>query len=95
MSTLYTPGSMISKLREQFLRFLSGLGKPMRQHLLTLAFAILALIVTGFVRVLVFGYQPPEPTAVIETAGDVTVFLILRAFASGCTALTGVEAVSN
>ena len=50
---------------------------------------------TGFVRVLVFGYQPPEPTAVIETAGDVTVFLILRAFASGCTALTGVEAVSN
>ncbi len=59
-------------------------------------FAILALIVTGFVRVLVFwGTQPPEPTAVIETAGDVTVFLILRAFASGCTALTGVEAVSN
>ena len=54
-------------------------------------FAILALIVTGFVRVLVFGYQPPEPTAVIETAGDVTVFLILRAFASDCTALTGVE----
>lgn len=50
---------------------------------------------TGFVRVLVFGYQPPEPTAVIETAGDVTVFLILRAFASGYTALTGVEAVSN
>lgn len=58
-------------------------------------FSILALIVTGFVRVFVFGYQPPEPTAVIETAGDVTVFLILRAFASGCTALTGVEAVSN
>ena len=43
MSTLYTPGSMIFKLREQFLKFLSGLGKPMRQHLLTLAFAILAL----------------------------------------------------
>ena len=43
MSTLYTPGTMIFKLREQFLKFLSGLGKPMRQHLLTLAFAILAL----------------------------------------------------
>lgn len=41
------------------------------------------------------GTSRPEPTAVIETAGDVTVFLILRAFASGCTALTGVEAVSN
>ena len=43
MSTLYTPGTMIFKLREQFLKFFSGLGKPMRQHLLTLAFSILAL----------------------------------------------------
>ena len=33
------------------------------------------------------------PTA--HTGGLVTVFLVLRAFASGCTALTGVEAVSN
>jgi amino acid transporter len=30
-----------------------------------------------------------------ETGGLLTVFLLLRAFASGCTALTGVEAVSN
>jgi amino acid transporter len=30
-----------------------------------------------------------------ETGGLLTVFLVLRAFASGCTALTGVEAVSN
>ena len=30
-----------------------------------------------------------------ETGGLLTVLLILRAFASGCTALTGVEAVSN
>ena len=43
MDTLYTPGSIIFKLREQFFKFLSGLGKPMRQHLLTLAFSILAL----------------------------------------------------
>jgi amino acid transporter len=32
---------------------------------------------------------------VTETGGLLTVFLVLRAFASGCTALTGVEAVSN
>ena len=32
---------------------------------------------------------------VAETGGLLTVFLVLRAFASGCTALTGVEAVSN
>ena len=43
MSTLYTPGSIIFKLREQFFKFLSGLGKPMRQHLLILAFSILVL----------------------------------------------------
>jgi amino acid transporter len=33
--------------------------------------------------------------ATAETGGLLTVFLVLRAFASGCTALTGVEAVSN
>jgi len=35
---------------------------------------------------------PPAVPAAIETAG---VWLLLRAFASGCTAMTGVEAVSN
>src|SRR4051794_10227440 len=33
--------------------------------------------------------------AVHKTGGLLTVFLVLRAFASGCTALTGVEAISN
>jgi hypothetical protein len=32
---------------------------------------------------------------VAQTGGLLTVFLALRAFASGCTALTGVEAISN
>ncbi len=35
---------------------------------------------------------PPAPTAATEA---VTYWLLLKAFASGCTALTGVEAVSN
>ena len=35
---------------------------------------------------------PPAPPA---AAGALTMWLIVRAFASGCTALTGVEAVSN
>jgi amino acid transporter len=34
---------------------------------------------------------PPPPAA----TGPVTLWLVLRAFASGCTAMTGVEAVSN
>jgi amino acid transporter len=47
------------------------------------------------------GALPPAETGtapVAQTAtmgGLFTVFLLLRAFASGCTALTGVEAISN
>jgi len=36
--------------------------------------------------------MPPVPHATLQAAG---VWLLLRTFASGCTALTGVEAVSN
>ena len=38
------------------------------------------------------GYEIRQTT---EPVGALAVFLVLRAFASGCTALTGVEAVSN
>ena len=64
---------------------------------------VLTLIVTGFVR-LAFGDAPvaesaswsvePEPGHVGLT-GLALIFLALRAFSSGCTALTGAEAISN
>ncbi len=38
---------------------------------------------------------PPPAEALAHGAQDLSVFLVLRAFASGCTALTGVEAVSD
>ena len=55
-----------------------------------------ALVGTGLVRWLT-GTLPaaaavPEAVAATQT---LTWFLVLRAFASGCTALTGVEAISN
>ena len=53
------------------------------------------LIVTGIVRHYIFGYSPASIFPVPGQIGDITLFLFLRAFASGCTALTGVEAVSN
>ena len=53
------------------------------------------MIVTGFVKIFVLGYEPPAPAEQFKTMGDISLFLFLRAFASGCTALTGVEAVSN
>ena len=57
--------------------------------------SLLVMIVTGFVKVFLLGYEPPTPQVQMQTMGDISLFLFLRAFASGCTALTGVEAVSN
>ncbi|RAJ41804.1 amino acid/polyamine/organocation transporter (APC superfamily) [Kitasatospora sp. SolWspMP-SS2h] len=65
--------------------------------------AILLMVATGLVR-LAFGDSPQAPTAHLGVApehgkdalqGLGLLMLGLRAFASGCTALTGVEAISN
>ena len=59
---------------------------------------LLVLIVAGLIRVLASGGHPvpvtPLPAPPPVTAA-VTYWLLLKVFASGCTALTGVEAVSN
>ncbi|MFF7992530.1 APC family permease [Kitasatospora xanthocidica] len=64
---------------------------------------IVLMVVTGAVRV-VFGDDPQSPSAAFgispqdgkdTLAGFGLLMLGLRAFASGCTALTGVEAISN
>ncbi len=56
--------------------------------------AIAALVISGLVHAAGHGFHPvPAPhQAVTETAG---LLLVLRAFASGSTAMTGIEAVSN
>jgi amino acid transporter len=60
--------------------------------------AILITIAGGIVRVIISGGHPapvvalPKPSAATEA---VTFWLLLKVFSSGCTALTGVEAVSN
>lgn len=54
------------------------------------------MIAYGIVRHVFFGYTPQTPPNPYKaTMTSVTAFLFLRAFSSGCTALTGVEAVSN
>jgi amino acid transporter len=64
---------------------------------------VLALVVTGFVRIAV-GDAPVAESAAWSIApepghagltGLALLFLALRAFSSGCTALTGAEAISN
>jgi len=63
-------------------------------YLFIVSFA--AMLAYGFVRWL-FGWEGmPEPRAAsAEMSQHLTIFLVLRAFASGCAALTGVEAVSD
>ncbi len=65
---------------------------------------ILLVVIIGLVRLFgLFGASPPlvteSPHAVIEATGQVSQFLflwlIVRAFAAGCTALTGIEAISD
>lgn len=54
-------------------------------------------IAIGFIRYLGGDLEPVTgiTPAVMEATKGLSLFLILRAFSSGCTALTGVEAISN
>jgi amino acid transporter len=63
---------------------------------------VLTMIVFGLFRIGVLGDDLVAPTAGLEIhaeqselAGFALLFLLLRAFSSGCAALTGVEAISN
>jgi amino acid transporter len=71
-------------------------------------FSMIALVVVGFVHYYMTGQVMPTPPSdqinvdpSIGTTphglltGGAVIWLVLRAFASGCTALTGVEAISN
>jgi amino acid transporter len=56
----------------------------------------LTLIAVGAFRALTGGIVPVETAAPVASPGQpLTLFLLLTAFANGCTAMTGVEAVSN
>lgn len=57
--------------------------------------AIVVLIITGFIKYAVGGAEQAVPVEWGSAANNVSLFLMLKAFSSGCSALTGVEAVSN
>jgi len=57
--------------------------------------SLFVLIGVGLFKVLT-GTEAAQPAAELEAAASyVPIFIILRAFASGCAAVTGIEAVSN
>jgi amino acid transporter len=60
--------------------------------------SLFAVIAIGLVKAWLSGGQPEPvdvPPALPAATATATAWLLLRAFASGCTAMTGVEAVSN
>jgi len=56
-----------------------------------------ATVVTGIIRLVLgtLGVVDAPPQVEIETIQQVSIFLILRAFSNGTSAVTGVEAISN
>jgi amino acid transporter len=57
--------------------------------------ALVVLIIAGFYQVLT-GHAPASSHAPVGSpVAGIGLFLILKAFSSGCSALTGVEAISN
>jgi amino acid transporter len=62
-------------------------------------FSAFAMIAIGAYRIIVLGEHHGPPPEVVQataaTAGSASVFLLLRAFASGAVALTGTEAIAT
>lgn len=61
---------------------------------------IMAMIIWGIVRIITGNVPAPHEgqvvtDGIIQASESLTLFIILRAFSAGCTALTGVEAISN
>ncbi|MEK3721021.1 APC family permease [Paenibacillus sp. FSL H8-0034] len=56
--------------------------------------SVFILIVCGIYNYITGGVSAPQPVSGMTMSG-VGLFLLLKAFSSGCSALTGVEAVSN
>lgn len=60
--------------------------------------SMLLVVIFGVVKAIASGFHPDPvvaPPAIPAAAEAVGAWLLLRSFASGCTAMTGVEAVSN
>lgn len=57
--------------------------------------SMISMIIYGLFKVYILGIIPAATVQIPKATGDITILLLLKAFSSGCTALTGVEAVSN
>jgi amino acid transporter len=58
-------------------------------------FSMIFMIIYGLIKYYLYGPSQPMIQQQIQATGELSLFLILKAFSSGCSALTGLEAVSN
>ncbi|QXG76560.1 APC family permease [Modestobacter sp. L9-4] len=96
--------SLVALLVAMNLRGVRESGKTFAVPTYAFVACILVMIVTGLVRELVLDdpvvaesarYAIEAEPGYENVTGLALVFFVLRAFASGCTALTGVEAIAN
>ena len=76
------------------LRGLRETGTLMAIPVYLFLFSFLGMLVYGFIRVMIEGPRDLASAAPVASH-PVTTLLILHAFSTGCTALTGIEAISN
>jgi amino acid transporter len=77
------------------LRGLQETGTFMSIPVYLFLFTYLPMLVYGLFVLWRDGPSAPVAAALPVSASPVTLFLLLHAFATGCTALTGIEAISN
>ncbi len=75
------------------LRGLKETGTLMSIPVYLFLFTYLPMLVYGLIRLAIDG--PAAPVSAPPAINGLTTFLILHTFATGCTALTGIEAISN
>ncbi len=75
------------------LRGLRETGTLMSIPVYLFLFTYLPMLIYGAIRLALTGVQPIPPT--IQPVVPLSTALILHAFAAGCTALTGIESISN
>jgi amino acid transporter len=90
---------LVALLTFMNLRGIRESGKTFAAPTYLFIISILLLLLVGGIKLLLGQPVVAESSSLqvhaAEASGATAVFLLLRAFASGCTALTGVEAVSN
>jgi amino acid transporter len=57
--------------------------------------SMIFMIIYGIIKYSLYGSPAPMISAQVSATEELSLFLILKAFSSGCSALTGLEAVSN